>query len=57
MNLSGLAYIDQRVFPPKAGLQHAMHKLCLIQQQCGQDPIKLPVELLWIYTSVIVIKI
>lgn len=57
MNLSGLAYIHQKIFPPKGGLEHARHELRLIQQQCGQDPSKLPVELLWIYTSVIVIKI
>lgn len=57
MNLSELAYIHQKIFPPKGGLEHARHELCLIQQQCGQDPSKLAVELLWIYTSVIVIKI
>lgn len=28
-------------------------KSCLIQQQCGQDPLELPEELVWVYTSVI----
>lgn len=57
MNLPGPAYMHQRIFPPKGGLQHARHKLCLIQQQRSQDLVKLPLELYWIYTSMIVIKI